>query len=95
MRVLACQRRRICTGDSCQTCSNYFPVEGRLMGEEVFCYQCLHDYDALPHACNGCVDSSLFVPTEGARKYAARVARYLEDHPGASLEEARGHRREV
>lgn len=95
MRILACVFTGKCTreegGKGCQRCDDYFPVEGRLMGVEVFCHECLFDNVHYAGECRDCFKHSEFRPNGPARIYADRIAKYMEQHPGATVDEARGH----
>lgn len=70
--ILKCLFSGQCTreeaGKGCGTCPDYYPREGQLIGEEVYCYQCRFDY-ANAGTCFNCHNMNEFSPTPEHRKH--------------------------
>ena len=76
MKILACTFSSECTregdGSGCRTCEDYYPREGVLQGEEVYCYQCNFDIDRGRNGvvkCVNCYGKNEFMPNTAHRKY--------------------------
>ena len=76
MKILACTFSGDCTreqgGGGCRTCPDYYPREGVLQGEEVYCYQCQFDGERVRvglDTCGGCHGMSEFCPTPAHRRH--------------------------
>lgn len=84
MKILACIFTGGCTreegGTGCNTCPDYYPKEGVLMGQEIFCYKCQFDGDTRENRveCYSCRNHSNFKPTPAARAEVTRILKNLE-----------------